>query len=443
MATYKGKRGQEEHVNPFRVHGNISNEYKHFGVEKDVFFLDQISLDAYGKMKRLFNANNREIMNTIFNDAVEELVDKLRFKGYNTSEIENFFARMDEKTFYDNVVVPMYNKVYSSLTIPFFERSSHTVRDYQSFNLGALSLMQGRGETKDKISYWSWPMREKLVRRDQNLAPYIYFTGKPGWGKSNGLDLQVLQALEINYWAYTNRPILGRDETDNLYRISRLTDLFIDTPEIPSIFRAFMWGRENHIKTGVEIALDERGMGERTASKEGLLKQELMQVRRHFKMSISEGGVRQLQPGLEQDITLLVGCYMTELGEMDKEGHPKKKFTWEIIFRRGEEEEDENGEPVRRYTVHNIPRCTLPRMDENEFDLTPDFEIDIGIKNLLRYIGDPAKQTTETLYQKTRDYARMQRGMMLSTTAFKDIQGSYPIGDDDDGDEDEDNEGDK
>ena len=61
-------------------------------------------------------------------------------------------------------------------------------------------------------------------------------------------------------------------------------------------------------------------------------------------------------------------------------------------------------------------------MDENEFDLTPDFNIDISMKKLLRFIGDPAKQTVKTLLERTTQYARMQRGMLRPSTEFIDIE---------------------
>ena len=424
MPTYKGKTTREamDGHSPLWYSGVMGNKYQELGVSKKLLMLDQISTDPYLRTDRFFTTNKGEIMKAIFEELSDELILKLQMENWSADAIDRLY-REDDKGEFSRIVQQVFDDTYTSLTLPYFQGSAQTVRDYQSRNIGALAMMLGKDQNKERLSYWSWPMREKLVRRDENLAPYIYFTGKPGKGKSNAIDLQVLQAIEINYWSYTNRPILPRQGMqDRLYRVGQLTDLFIDTPDIPNIFRAYMWGQEFGIKTGVEIALDERGMGERSASTEGMLKKELMQIRRHFKMSITEGGVRQLQPSLEEDVTLLIACQMQELAETDKNGRPKRKFSWEVIFRPGEEEEDESGDVVRRYVVYNIPKCNLPRMDENEFDLTPDFNIDISMKKLLRFIGDPAKQTVKTLLERTTQYARMQRGMLRPSTEFIDIE---------------------
>ncbi len=409
MPTYKGKNNGE-YTNPFRVHGIISSEYKQLGVEKEVFYLDQISLDAYEKMKRLFQHETHEIEKTILNEMLDELVDKLKARGYQMHEIERFFEQMDEKTFRETVVKPVYDRVYLSLTVPFFERSAHTVRDYQSFNMGALSMMQGRSPSKDKNTYWMWPMRESMIRRSENDAPYVYFTGPPGSGKSNAIDLTCLTALNMNYWVYTTRPLLARNSTDHIFRISRISDLFVDTKEIPSIFKAIKWAEDVGVKAGVLIATDERGMGELSQSREGRLQQEMSQIRRHFFMSIVEGGVRQKPPALEQDVNILIGTHGESMKETDRMGNPKKKFYWEVVFR--EPIEDEEGEEKKRIYVYDIPKCNLPTMSQNKFDLTPDFTIDLSMKDMLRSIGDPAKITPDILLERTRDYARIKRHLV-------------------------------
>ena len=290
MTKYRGSRNNEgDAVNPFYAHGIISNEYKRFGVEKDVFYLDQISLDAYEKMKRMFQQHDSEIKSVLIKEMQEELIDKLTARGYSWADIDLFFSRMDEKTFREMVSTPVYEHVYSSLTVPFFERSAHSTRDYASYNLGALAIMRGKGESKEKNTYWNWPMRESILRRSETEAPYIYLTGPPGTGKSNAIDLSCLTALNMNYPVYTTRPLLPRSPKDHLYRFSRLSDLFIDTPEIPSIFRSIKWLDEYGINGGILIATDERGVGELSTSTKGRLGMELGQIRRHFMLSIVEG----------------------------------------------------------------------------------------------------------------------------------------------------------
>ena len=408
MTKYRSSRNNEgEAVNPFYAHGIISNEYKRFGVEKDVFYLDQISLDAYEKMKRMFQQHDSEIKNVLIKEMQEELIDKLTARGYSWADIDMFFSRMDEKTFRETVSTPVYEHVYSSLPVPFFERSAHSTRDYASFNLGALAIMRGKGESKEKNTYWHWPMRESILRRSENEAPYLYLTGPPGTGKSNAIDLSCLTGLNMNYPVYTTRPLLPRSSKDHLYRFSRLSDLFTDTREIPSIFRSIKWLDDNGINGGVMLATDERGAGELSTNIAGRCGIELGQIRRHFKLTIVEGGVRQKPPALEKDVTVLVRTHRETLKETDREGNPKMKFSWEVMFR--EPIEDEKGDETKHIHVYDIPKCNLSSLSKNKFDLTPDFNIDISIRKMVLSLGDTAKLTADELLEQCRDFARNER----------------------------------
>lgn len=285
-----------------------------------------------------------------------------------------------------------------------------------SFELG--QYLMGSGKQK-KLYYTSLQANVRSLvavsPRDSNVLRFI---GLPGTGKTNGGIVLTEEGLLMNYWAYTNLPLVpyrnGQIYT-NAHVIESVSDLLIDSDTIPSMLRVKILARKLHQTIGLIYLRDERGRGmERYAqSKEVTTEASSQQIRRHFLATLISLGVLDDTGEVKNMQTHQIETMARETGKWRK-GEPEKEYHW--VIRKKRDDSDKFHDETR---VYGIPEPRFVKVQwNNVFELPnpviPDCSLDDFFSSM-----ENANLSDEEMVNAGREFALTAKEAYLEWLAGK------------------------
>ncbi len=388
---------------PFQYWGFIGNEYVEQGLHP---FARLVAPEAAGieqKFRHLFEFNKEKVIKRV-------IIPHLIYEMTSMGIISNRDVRGDEITEQDNMdrflrsidvldgVVPGVKKKWNDLVERMYAKTYHLIvketvlaYSYQlSMNslagsgLARARLMAGKKRDDEGKTFSGFDsLLNMLTTSNKNISPYAYLAGNPGTGKSNGLGLIAAATWRQKNWIYGNIPIVG-DRTHRAYQVRRLTDLFTDTKDKPSIIRMMMISEEMGVEIGATLIADEKGKGlskaDRSTTTEGLWQMQFDQLRRHFRISVVEGGVKQKDPKQEEFVEWLITAMREPINVYDEFGERKYRYGWTVDHRTGDTTWD-------RQVYNEIPLSETAAKFSNKIELTPLFQVDMSVGEMEKAVG--------------------------------------------------------
>lgn len=406
---------------PFQYWGFIGNEYVEQGLHP---FARLVAPEAAGieqKFRHLFEFNKEKVLTRV-------IIPHLIYEMTNSGIISKRDVRGDEITEQDNMerfmrsidvldsITPGFRKKWNDLVERVYEKTYHlivkeTVLAY-SYQV-AMNSLTGSGIARARLMAGkkregedrTFDEFDSLVREittcNEKQSPYTYLAGGPGTGKSNGLGTLIGAAWRQKNWVYTNLPVES-DRTHRIYRISRLSDLFTDTKDKPSIVRMMITGEEVGIDLGAMLIVDERGKGlsnaDRSTTTEGRLQMAFDQLRRHFRIAPVQAGVKQKDPKQEEFVNYLITTTAEPINVYDEFGERKYKYSWTVDRRITDT-------TWKRQVYDNPPKSEIAIRFKSKIALTPLYRIDLSIEEMEKTIGG-FDQPLDELCEACDNFAR-------------------------------------
>ena len=287
---------------------------------------------------------------------------------------------------WENVVDRTYDLAYGLIVKePLLAESFLRMRDtFAGSGLARARLMAGKKRDEDDKSFSDFDsLLTQLTTSNKQISPYAYLAGGPGAGKSNGLGLLAAATWRQKNWIYGNIPIVG-DKIHRAYQVRRLTELFTDRPDKPSIIRMMIISEEAGIEIGATLIADEKGKGlskaDRSTTTEGLWQAQFDQLRRHFRISVIQGGAKQKDPKQEEFVEWLITAMREPINVYDEFGQRKYKYGWTVDHRVSDN-------TWKRQVFSNIPLSETAVKFSNKIELTPLFQVDMGVGEMEEAVG--------------------------------------------------------
>jgi hypothetical protein len=363
------------------------------------------------------------------------ITDSPKLEIISKEDAEQYKKQVEQKVVIDekinstveNVWVDVTEYLKKWISHPFLVAGFHDARRLQGGGIGDALMRLGTKRDEKKEYYASWYGRAEIIRISGEVAPSIYFVAGPGMGKTNGMHLLIEEMFAHDYWVYTNMPVVA--EYANCYVVRKISDLFIDTPEIPHILRSFMWARRNRRSGGSFLVPDEGGMGReaRSTTTEGRGWRNILQVRRHLRFGVVSGGVQRPDPKNEEPglLDILIEPKRIDTGKNRVESvvengrtiierKPIYKYYWDVATR------SPNG-GTNHELVYNIPFTALKFEYANEFRMPYVLENDIIDYSAMQKEIDFVRTPIEELIVMTREFVRnAYRNDVLGEPYFDD-----------------------
>ena len=278
-------------------------------------------------------------------------------------------------------------------------------------------------DKKKQTNWFNWSLKTKLVKAQENESHSVFIVGPPGKGKTNVMYLFIEEALGTkNVVIYT--PFDVRPKSQFVHQVSKLTDLFIDTPDIPSILRVFLINREIEEKYGYNPGLtsllvyDEGNLGDDASAitTQGKNADAVFQLRRHLRINSISGGVKMLAPSkMITFITVLIEAHADPINETDGEGNQASRRSIEITY----------PDPSKPHEwIYDMPKSKLRTIVEHSLDLSASWEVDMSVKRMLDDIEYNNQPIDEDIIRKAANYCRAIRG--ISMKPKEDMRGKNP-----------------
>lgn len=263
------------------------------------------------------------------------------------------------------------------------------------WNLGIQERgMYFAGTPKPKKIYYSQLRSEVkgMLTVTKNKANVIRFVGPPGSGKTVGVTRAAEEAALMGYYVYSNIPLKQRPNKQvylNAYTISSISDMFIDSPDIPSILRVRALAEQLHRVIGAYFLRDEkaRGMERYAQSKEVNAEASALQIRRHMFMGYLGAGAMDDVGEVKDAQTHQILVKSTSTGKWSK-GEEVKDYSWLVRTKRDDDSEFHDevriyGPPepyFLRFNFPNVYEMPNPVIADMLIDTLFD-EIDAGTLN--------------------------------------------------------------
>ena len=350
----------------------------------------------------------------------------------SAGDSEGYKKQVEQIKFTKQKIDEMVNEYWKDITDylrtwiahPFLVAGFHDARRLQGGGIGDALMRVGTKRDEKKVYYSSWYGRSEIIRISGDSAPSIYFVAGPGMGKTNGMHVLMEEMFAHDYWVYTNMPVVS--EYGNCYIVRKISDIFIDTPAIPSILRSFVWAKQNHRSGGSYFVPDEGGMNTeaQATTVEGRGWRNRMQVRRHLKYGMISGGVQRLDPKNEAPglIDVLIESKRVDTGKNKvitnvvngktyTERKAVYKYYWDVGTRAP------NG-GTNHELVYDIPFTHLKLNYGSELRLPYTLEADMIDYSALQREVDFVQTPIEELLVKTREAVRMMYRQDLVGTPY-------------------------
>ena len=370
-----------------------------------------------------------------FFDNYEDVIFKKACIPYALNLFRSYYGHNPQNKYDIETVYQLAKKALTDLRYTNVWRPAIVdgVQNHLKFNLyggyDKSRFIVGKKEEKPKTTYKIWVNKNKLFERDDQFVAHSYVHGVQGSGKSNFERLVLHEAIRNNKWVYTDMsvdPKLKRRYA-HLYEVWRLSDLFIDTPEVPSIIRGIEWMMYNHIERwNVLLALDERGEGmnqEEVSSKmQARWVRQFDQVSRHLFVATIEAGKQEKSPLLEEMVNCKILMKGKPTGELNSEGNEKKIVTADVRWKEGIVSEKESTEHIE-----NIPLSGLKgindRNREDPIDMSHLFSVDFSFGQMMEEIS--FKPPYNVLRKKCSDFVRAVRSGEIYVDWSADDKAAY------------------
>lgn len=400
MATESDMKGKGD---PFQYWGFVGNEYVEEGLEPFVRLLSPEAAGVEQKFRHLFGFNEERIKRrVIIPHLLAEMrnagtVSTLDANGDDMLEEDIILGFLDDlkraETFnpgitkkWNEVVDRTYELTYHLIVKePLLSESYLVMRDnLVGSGLARARLMAGKKRDDEGKSFSDFDsLLTQIATSDKNISPYAYLAGSPGTGKSNGLGLLAAATWHQKNWVYSNIPIVGT-RTHRAYQVRRLTELFTDRPEKPSIIRMMIVSEDVGQEIGATLIADEKGKGlsraDRSTTTEGLWQAQFDQLRRHFRISVIQGGVKQKDPKQEEFVEWLITATREPINVYDEFGERKYRYGWQVDHRTGDA-------TWVRQVYSNIPLSETAVKFSNKIELTPLFQVDMSVGEMEEAVG--------------------------------------------------------
>ena len=335
--------------------------------------------------------------------------------------IYGVLPRTDEelKDCYDLAKKKFVDLFYYKLTVPFI---SDGLVDFSKFRIyssqDASRFALGKKEASETLTWFNWPRREMFIRAKKDFIPHSYIYAWQGAGKTNILKNFIHDALNRNYWVYTNLYI--RPSTKKVYRhiyhVENLSDLFIDGRVngefVPSLWRGIAWMRQQGIVDwSAVLALDERGEGmeegEVPQTKKARWTRQIDQVSRHIRMPTIEAGKQEKSTMLEQMVNMKIYVKNRRIAALDEQGEQRGVRSLQVSYRAGVVADKEFIE-----TVDEVPLSGLRIGTSSSADISAPFDVDFSFTIARREVdinNDDALQVARDFSAYIMDIRRIPK----------------------------------
>jgi hypothetical protein len=412
------KRTASDFASQFEPLSRVARMYERAGVTEEERMIPYHMSDSFTRLKDLLSNDHDGVINYIAAPLVTEIVDEMIHSDpevKSVMETSKVFLEMNNeqradyrkeliktvvgKTWQDPIKF-LQNKIAHKYRLAgFYER-----RQFSGGGLADAYLTLGVQKDEKKQHYSTWYGKGQIIRISHESAPSIYFTGEPGTGKTNGVHDLIEEMIANQYWVYTNMPIVS--DYGHVMITRHYSDLYIDTPEMPSILRALIWARKHRIPSGSYMVYDEggRGVAAKSTTLEGEALRAHLQLRRHFGSGFLQAGVQRMQARQEAEglVDFLIETKRIDTGKTKKAENgklePVYRYYWDIATRGV-------GKTLHEY-VYDIPFTHLTLNYPNELRLAYPLDMDMlnleSFEKAVDFVSTPLEQ----LVIDTRNYVR-------------------------------------
>lgn len=346
-------------------------------------------------------------------DTVDQV---LKSMGYDPKKVQE-----EMQPQYQQFCAVLYNAYQKYIKTQVMNTTAITIKSRLPEPYATFSLLKNQSK-KNMTNWFSWSLKTQVVKARENDSHSVFIVGPPGKGKTNVMYLFIEEALGAkNIVVYT--PFDVRPKSQFVHQVSKLTDLFIDTDDIPSILRTFLINREIEEKYGYNPGLtsllvyDEGNLGDDASAitTQGKNADAMYQLRRHLRINSISGGVKMLAPSkMITFITLLIEAHADPINETDGEGKQANRHSIEITY----------PDPSRPHEwISDMPKSHIRTIVEHSLDLSAAWEVDMSVKDMLDEIGYDNQPIDEEIITKAANYCRALRGMGLKR---RDMRGKNP-----------------
>ena len=262
---------------------------------------------------------------------------------------------------------------------------------------------------EDHIAEWK-DVKNRLsdmIRYDAKDYPQIYISGPRGTGKSYfEATLMTLGMMQKN-WIYTTKELDTKYK--RYYHIQRRSDMFVDTPKIPSVLRVYLKAKEEEEEYGFPSSLcalivkDEGGTGGEASYQTNAQKalREEWQFGRHTRGIYITAGFQEYNPKtMELFITHYFRSSAKETIVLDVDGKQRKYYSMSGIFPDGSELD------------FNAPPSALAEKSGKGLNIGFEYSNDLSLISMLNACGYSDKlfeKNPEYFISVFADFAREQR----------------------------------
>ncbi len=415
-ANTRGKPVSTDFASQFEPFTRLARLYEKSGITAEERMIPYHMSDSFNRLNDLLNNDHEGFINYVARPWINEVVrsqmssnpaivkamnDSEVFKAMQPEQKEAFTKELTELVVEQKWEDPLRflkDKIGHKYRLAgFYER-----RLYSGGGLADAYLTLGVQREEKKQYYASWYGKGQIIRISHEDAPSIYITGEPGAGKTNGAHDLIEEMIANQYWVYTNMPIVS--DYGHVLLTRHYSDLYIDTPEMPSILRALLWARKHRIPSGSYLVYDEggRGAASKSTTLEGETLRAHLQIRRHYGSGFVQLGVQRMQARMEAEglLDYLIEAKKQETGKMNpKTKQPVYRYYWDIATR------GPTKTTLHEY-VYNIPLTSLKLNYANDLRLPYPLDMDMLSLEQFEKAVDFVTTPLEQLIVDTRNYVR-------------------------------------
>jgi hypothetical protein len=416
VANQNAKRVGGDFTSHFEQYARIAKSYEDLGIKKEERMVPYYMSDSLSRYDDLLTNDPEGFIKYVARPFIESMVRRefarnpkiLKIRGENEAFTSMTPQEMEEYTLevIDRITAAKWKDpqkflkekiAHKYLLAGFNER-----RMMSGGGLADVYLTIGKPKDEKKQYYATWYGKGQIIRISHEEAPSIYITGDPGGGKTNASHNLIEEMIANQYWVYTNMPVVS--DYGNVFITRHFSDIYVDTPQMPSILRALLWARKHRISAGSYLVYDEGGRG--AASKgttlEGEALRTYLQIRRHYGSGMMQIGVQRMQPNQEKPgmLDYLIEAKRQETGKIDsKTRQPVFKYSWDIATR------GPNNTTLHEF-IHAIPLTRLTLNYANELRLPYPLDMDMDLTNFEKEV-DFVTTPLEQLITDTRNFVRV------------------------------------